>query len=646
MHKLLKKWLSVATIVSALLPNVLTANAFTIVEGLQSKPLEITENSYKDGWINFCLNGDAKVTLGVYKATTATKSDTLEMLANNKVYPKGCYKEKWLGTAQSNYFYGISAEATTFWYTGTPYVSEWLMASETANTLKIWDAYVDNATFSPWDEEKAKINFNTSQKSDVTVEIYNQNNKRQVTLKSAYTYQSGDHTVYWDGKNQYGNIVEEGEYTYEISASNSNGNAYKSGKIYVKDDLSADTSTEDPRLKYVFASKETFDPGRKEKTYITFNLTADADVTVTIYKKNGTKFDEIFNENDLNEGTYSVAWDGYGTDMSESYYTYKVHASNSKGESTESGKIYVKQDDAANKRPNVFKDSVSKIPFYPKNGSLDFTFTVDRDSKVTLEIKDGSYTEATVLEDYSVQEGTHSFSWNGVNRYGEYSTDGVYGYKITAENSKGKDVEEGKFYIADSTKAQNIYGSCSTFTDVDKSNKYCDAIKWAKSANIFSGYSDGSFKPNQSIQRVEALKVILETFNIKSSDTYGSNYFKDTDGYQWYAPYLKTAVNLGIVNGYSDGTFRPANSVNRIEALVMILNTGKTKGLIVPSNANSYPYYDVPGNSDSKWYLNYAWLAKTYELTDNQNYFYPGQSITRAEMADMLYRYYKAGLER
>ena len=41
--------------------------------------------------------------------------------------------------------------------------------------------------------------------------------------------------------------------------------------------------------------------------------------------------------------------------------------------------------------------------------------------------------------------------------------------------------------------------------------------------------------------------------------------------------------------------------------------------------------------------MSYVWFAKEYNLTENDYYFYPDSNMTRGEMADMLYRLYKAG---
>lgn len=249
---------------------------------------------------------------------------------------------------------------------------------------------------------------------------------------------------------------------------------------------------------------------------------------------------------------------------------------------------------------------------------------------------------ATTIREKSVNEGHESLGWDGRDDNGNYIANGVYQYKIIAENYSGKDVEIGNFSVEETSGAKRLYDNCGSFDDVDSNYKYCDAIAWAQSEGIFGGYNDGTFRPNNAINRVEALKVILEAMDVNLLDAYGQHLgFYDTNPNTWYAPYLKTATSLGIVNGYKDGTFRPNITISRIEALKMILETGRVKhNIIIPTNVYGQPYYDTPNTGASKWYLSYVYFAKEFNLSDNEFYFYPQSNMTRGEMADMLYRYH------
>ena len=108
------------------------------------------------------------------------------------------------------------------------------------------------------------------------------------------------------------------------------------------------------------------------------------------------------------------------------------------------------------------------------------------------------------------------------------------------------------------------------FSDVSSSGKSYRAISFLKKRGVINGYPDGSFKPDGIVSRVEALKFILEAAN--ESLVSGTNLpFKDTSKVAWYTEYVATAFGKSIVQGYPDHTFKPANTVNRAEFLKMLL---------------------------------------------------------------------------
>lgn len=110
------------------------------------------------------------------------------------------------------------------------------------------------------------------------------------------------------------------------------------------------------------------------------------------------------------------------------------------------------------------------------------------------------------------------------------------------------------------------------FTDVSSENPYKDAIGWAKQSGILQGYPDGTFKPDNAVNRAEFLKIILGAKGINVSDTGGKSGFKDVDENGWYAAYVRYAKQQGIIQGYANGTFKPNQTVNFAEALKMAYN--------------------------------------------------------------------------
>ena len=107
--------------------------------------------------------------------------------------------------------------------------------------------------------------------------------------------------------------------------------------------------------------------------------------------------------------------------------------------------------------------------------------------------------------------------------------------------------------------------------------------------DIIRGYTDGSFRPDAPVNRAEALKILLLATGVEPIGGYFINLtFSDTSDKAWYAPYVQDALELDLVRGYEDGTFRPEQSITRAEAAkivyLLMVNNPRVNGYVVPSS--------------------------------------------------------------
>ncbi|MFC1616167.1 S-layer homology domain-containing protein [Patescibacteria group bacterium] len=109
----------------------------------------------------------------------------------------------------------------------------------------------------------------------------------------------------------------------------------------------------------------------------------------------------------------------------------------------------------------------------------------------------------------------------------------------------------------------------SAFIDVNESHPYFAAIEFLYANDIINGYQDGTFKPDRPVNRAEFLKLIIETSNINITESTVTP-FPDVDHESWYGPYLIEAFHNGWIEGYPDGTFRPENTINRAESIKIL----------------------------------------------------------------------------
>ncbi|MGL5830517.1 MAG: S-layer homology domain-containing protein [Candidatus Altimarinota bacterium] len=159
------------------------------------------------------------------------------------------------------------------------------------------------------------------------------------------------------------------------------------------------------------------------------------------------------------------------------------------------------------------------------------------------------------------------------------------------------------------------------FIDVSSGTKYNLAIISLKEAGIISGYEDGSFKPANKINRAEFVKILIAAKFGEPGEDQNNNCFSDVKTGQWYTKYVCKAKAEGIVGGYSDGTFRAEQKINYAEALKLILEAnGKV---------------DVATEGEF-WYDKYVDSAKINAIYINE--ISVDQEINRGEMAELMFR--------
>ncbi|MCC6643726.1 S-layer homology domain-containing protein [Candidatus Peregrinibacteria bacterium] len=155
------------------------------------------------------------------------------------------------------------------------------------------------------------------------------------------------------------------------------------------------------------------------------------------------------------------------------------------------------------------------------------------------------------------------------------------------------------------------------FNDVSVNHPYYNAIIVLRYQGVLSGYSDNTFHPDQPLNRVEALKLVFEVADLDFNTGIASAKFSDTEANTWYTSYLNRAAFLEIVSGYPDGSFRPSQSVNLVEFLKMLELAQKVD--LSKSTLAQIPYADVmPGQWYSK-YVNFAKINNLLDTDEQNN---------------------------
>lgn len=146
------------------------------------------------------------------------------------------------------------------------------------------------------------------------------------------------------------------------------------------------------------------------------------------------------------------------------------------------------------------------------------------------------------------------------------------------------------------------------------------------------GYPDGTVKPAGNITRAETAAILFRLMDDASRKTYYSTKsgFRDVASGSWYNTYVATLNNAGVITDSSNGCFRPNEAITRAELAAMLAKFSETTG------AANY-FNDV---SASYWAANaIAICAKLGWITGYPDgTFRPDKNVTRAELMAMINR--------
>jgi len=174
------------------------------------------------------------------------------------------------------------------------------------------------------------------------------------------------------------------------------------------------------------------------------------------------------------------------------------------------------------------------------------------------------------------------------------------------------------------------------FSDID-GYWAADYVAWLKTAGITMGYADGSFRPNQSITRQQFASMLFNYLGLNAADYERVTLpFADADQIAAYAlPAVKALYTMGVIGGtVRDGSlyFLPGGELTRAQAAAMIGRT-QAKGFAAASldfsDAEAIPVYAAEHIA--------SMVTQGVLGGYGDGSFRPGQSITRGQMAKILY---------
>jgi hypothetical protein len=170
-----------------------------------------------------------------------------------------------------------------------------------------------------------------------------------------------------------------------------------------------------------------------------------------------------------------------------------------------------------------------------------------------------------------------------------------------------------------------------TFSDVQPTDYFYEAVRYLYCAGAISGYADGTFRPYANTTRGQLTKIVVlaEGWPLYTPPT---PTFSDVPANHAFYSYIETAYRQGIITGYSDGTFQPGNNVTRGQ-LSKIVVLAEAWPLYTPPTPT---FSDVPADHPFFGYVETAYYRSIITGYADGT-FRPGNPATRGQISKIVY---------
>ncbi len=170
------------------------------------------------------------------------------------------------------------------------------------------------------------------------------------------------------------------------------------------------------------------------------------------------------------------------------------------------------------------------------------------------------------------------------------------------------------------------------FSDVENHWAEKEIIRWANEG-VVNGYSDGTFKPNKNITRAEFVTMVVRMFDPTSrADISG---YLDIPEDAWYYDAMAKAVNMGAIQGSSSTKMNPDKLISRQEAIVILNRILK---IMADEEADSHTFVDSGRIASWARESIVAFVSNEYVNGYSDGSIRPTDNITRAEVVSILSR--------
>ena len=179
-------------------------------------------------------------------------------------------------------------------------------------------------------------------------------------------------------------------------------------------------------------------------------------------------------------------------------------------------------------------------------------------------------------------------------------------------------------------------GALAGFNDVFEKDWFAKDVKYVVDKKLMNGTGDDMFSPGGTTTRGQAVTIL---YRLAGSPSVSGDGFSDVKSSDWFYKAVQWASKNGIASGYGNGKFGPNDTLNREQLATMLyryaqfkkLNTSSAGGLSQFSDSGSVSGYALDAMS---WAVSKGLISGT-----SDGKLAPGSTATRAQLAAILHRF-------
>ncbi|MCQ2456588.1 MAG: S-layer homology domain-containing protein [Clostridia bacterium] len=177
------------------------------------------------------------------------------------------------------------------------------------------------------------------------------------------------------------------------------------------------------------------------------------------------------------------------------------------------------------------------------------------------------------------------------------------------------------------------------FEDVPDGKWYTEAVLDVYEKELMNGRDGGKFAPTANMTRAEFVTILARLSYAETTGLGKDLTFKDTKATAWYADAVGWASSKGLVNGYSDNTFKPNAPISRQELAAVFVRFLDSQKITLSDNPKVEKFTDA--KKFASWSKDAIDTMRRVGLFggDAAGNFNPKNNASRAEIASMLSRF-------